>query len=191
MLCHSCYIRVVIGSVAIVHLASSHLPRATKLIISHEIWTRSTKAPFWSLFKRGLRPTMHRLCLFKVLLLTPPKKTSFLARHWRTEFHLDFSMKGCFFSECISFFFHDLCLRCTPARAKQAKRPFLVLAQPPWQRWILAIFMSACYQNILKSYEWILIEYLVIVDNWTYQMWVTIFGEMIYWAEASHLHMLF
>lgn len=40
MLCHSCYVTVVIGSVAIVHLASSHLPRATKLIISHEIWTK-------------------------------------------------------------------------------------------------------------------------------------------------------
>lgn len=100
----ACYVTVVIGSVAIIHLASSHLPRI-KIIISHEIWARSTKAPFWTLFKCRLRPSMQRLCLFKVLLLTPPKKTSFLTRHWRTVFQWDFRKKDCFFSECINSVF--------------------------------------------------------------------------------------
>lgn len=53
VLCHSGYVTVVIGSVAIGHLPGSHLPRATKTTISHEIWANSTKAPFWGVYSNA------------------------------------------------------------------------------------------------------------------------------------------
>lgn len=70
---------------------------------------------------------MHRLCLFKVLLLTPPEKDLILSKTLKDRIPFRLLNERLFLLRMyqFSFYFHDLCLKMYCSSGKTSKKTLL------------------------------------------------------------------